>query len=144
VGKPIRTIIVDEDDQFVTKLATYLQQHPEIQVVGTASDGPGATEICLETLPDVVVLSLQLPVVDGVKTTQAILDINAQTGILIVASVDANDYVLRAIKMGAKGYLRKTDSLETIVQAIKHIYEGDVYVPSELASLVLSEFDRLP
>jgi len=143
VTKPIRTVIADEDPQFVSALTTYLRQIPEIQVVGTAADGPGAIEICADTLPDVAVISLQLPVIDGVRTTQAILDANAQTGILTTSCSDADDYALQAIKYGARGYLRKNNSPEAIAHAIRAIYEGEVCIPSGLASLMLSEFDRL-
>ena len=143
MGKPIRIVIADEDYQFVSGLAERIQRHPEIQVVGTASDGPGAAEVCADTLPDVVVVDLQLPVVDGVKTTQAILAINAQTGVLAISAVDADDYALQAIKIGARGHVCQSDSIETIVKAIHNIHEGDVYLPSELASLVLNEFDQL-
>lgn len=141
--KRIRAVIADADRQFVARLASYFQQHPQIQVVGAVSDGPGAVDLCAETLPDVVLLALDLPMVDGVKTTRAILDVNAQTRVLIVAATAADDYVLRAIKMGAKGCVRKLEPSEIIAQAVCRVYEGDFYISSELASLMLHEFDRL-
>lgn len=141
--KPIRAVIADGDRQFVAKLILYFQQHPQIQVVGTVADGPGAVDLCAETLPDVVLLALDLPMVDGVKTTRAILDINTQTRVLILSATVANDYALQAIKMGAKGYMQKLEPPEVIAQAVCRVYEGDFYISSELASLMLHEFDRL-
>lgn len=143
MANPIRTVIADENQQFVTKLVNRLQQYAEIQVVGTASEGQGVLDICADALPDVVILALDLPVIDGVRATRAVLDVNAQTGVLIIGAAAADEYALQAIKMGAKGYLQKQDSLENIYQAICQVYEGDVYIPSELASLMLHEFDRL-
>ncbi|HHJ06540.1 MAG TPA: response regulator transcription factor [Anaerolineae bacterium] len=147
MSKTIRLVIANSDPLFVDRLATSLHPQWNIQVVGTAFDGPGAIETCADTLPDVVLLSLYLPGVDGVKAAKSILDTNAQTGILIVASPQANsanEYALQALKIGAKGYLPASTPLTTVAQAIQQVYEGDVYLPSELASLLLSEFDRLP
>jgi len=147
VCRAIRVVIADSDHSFVNKLITSLQPQSNIQVVGVASDGPGATEICADTLPDVALLSLHLPGLDGIKTARSILDTNAQTGVLIIASnqVDGVDeYALQAMKMGARGYLPLSASPEMLAQAIQQIYEGGVYIPSELASLMLNEFDRLP
>ena len=147
MSKTIRLVIANSDHLFVDKLAAFLQPQWNIQVVGTAFDGPGAIEICADTLPDVALLSLYLPGVDGIKAAKSILDANAQTGILIVAPRQANgadEYALQALKIGAKGYLPASTPLTTMAQAIQQVYEGDVYLPSELASLMLSEFDRLP
>ena len=141
--KQIRTVIADDDQQFLAQLTACLSVSDNVEVVGTAIDGQGAIDLCLDTLPDVVILALTLPLVDGAKATRAILDINAQTGVLIIGEDAANDYALQAIKMGAKGYLQKQDSAETIYAAICQVYDGDVYIPSDLASLMLHEFDRL-
>jgi DNA-binding NarL/FixJ family response regulator len=143
VTKPIRIAIADPNSHFIAQLTDYLWQCTQIQVVGTAADGPGAVEVCAETLPDVIVLNLQLPIVDGVKTTQALLNLSAQLGILVMSEFEADDYALQAIKMGARGFLSKSASLEAIAQAIEQINQGDVCIPSGLASLMLSEFDRL-
>lgn len=147
MSKTIRVVIANSDHLFVDKLAASLQPQLNIQVVGTAFDGPGAIEICADTLPDVALLGLYLPGVDGIRAAKSILDTNIQTGILIVASHQTNgadEYALQALKIGARGYLPPSTPLTTVARAIQQVYEGDVYLPSELASLMLSEFDRLP
>ncbi|OQY28709.1 MAG: hypothetical protein B6243_11835 [Anaerolineaceae bacterium 4572_5.2] len=126
VGKIIRVVIANSDHSFVDKLVTSLQSQLNIQVVGTAFDGPGATEICADTLPDVALLSLHLPGVDGIKAAKSILDTNAQTEILIVASHQINsvdEYALQALKMGAKGYLPLSASPGVVAQAIQQVFE---------------------
>jgi DNA-binding NarL/FixJ family response regulator len=135
VGKQIRTVIADQNEERQLAMLTLLRQQSHIQVVGTASDGPGAAEICYETWPDVVVLNLSLPVVDGVKTTQSILDHNAQTAVLIIANVEGDAYALEALKMGAKGYLHHLQLPLELVAAITALYQGQHYLPPHLAAL---------
>ncbi len=147
MSKTIRVVIANSNHLFVDKLVASLQLQLNIQVVGTAFDGPGAIEVCADTLPDVALLGLHLSGVDGIRAAKSILNANAQTGILIVASRQTNgvdEYALQALKIGAKGYLPSSAPLTTVARAIQQVYEGGVYLPSELASLMLSEFDRLP
>lgn len=133
MSKPIKIIVADNDDKFVTNLITYLQSHPTIQIIGVAIDGPGILELYQETWADVVIVSLKLPIVDGIRITQALLKHNAQLGVLVLAPIIDNDYVLEAMKRGARGYLAKTVPLTAIVRAIEVIYKGSVYFPAELA-----------
>ena len=143
----IRIVIANSDHLFVDKLAAFLQAQTNIQVVGTAFDGPGAIELCADTLPDVALLGLHLPGVDGIKSARSILGTNAQISILIIASGQnngADEYALQALKTGTRGYLPPSASLTTVAQAIQQVYDGGVYLPAGLASLMLNEFDRLP
>ena len=147
MSRAIRVVIASSSRLFVDKLAAFLQPQTNIQVVGTAFDGPGAIELCADTLPDVALLGLHLPGVDGIKSARSILGANAQIGILIIVSRQnngADEYALQALKTGAKGYLPPFTSLTTVARAIQQVYEGGVYLPSNLALLMLSEFDRLP
>ena len=128
MNRLIRTVIAASDETFVTELSDSLHKIEDLQVVGIASDGPGVIQVCRDTLPDVVILSLHLPVVDGVKATQAIVQQNAQTAVLIIADLNDQDYALQAIKMGAKGYLWRESMVTYLAQAINHINQGQFFL----------------
>jgi len=144
VNRPIRIVIADGDQQFAQQIGDCLAQTSQIQLVGIAWDGPSLIECCAEIFPDIVLLDLQLPVIDGIKVIASILRADPQIGILTTSSVaDQEDYGLYAIKLGAKGYLPKSDLPDNIISVIHQIFEGGVYVSSKLASQVLKEFESL-
>lgn len=111
-----------------------LQSTDPIEVVGTAFDGPRVLEICQETWPDIVVLALELPVVDGVKTIEALLEQDARLGIVLMAATPSDDYARQALKQGARAYLLNRQVATQLPAAIHQVFAGHIYLPAELVA----------
>lgn len=140
--KRIRTLIADQDCEFSKNLSIFLNQQRDIQVVAIVRDGHGAVISCKETLPDLVVMDLRLPVVDSVRAIQSIVAQNEFAKILAVSSNPDDRYAIEAVKAGACGFIVKNGSgtFNEIAIAVRQIAIGEVVINSTLASHILREF----
>ena len=140
--KPIRVLIADNDVDFATSLKAFLDEQADTQVIDMVRDGQGTVNACKETLPDVVLIDLHLPVLDSIKTIQALINQNEYIKILSISSIANDRYAVEAIKAGASGYIEKnghTHYLE-IAEAIRQVAGGEVILNPTLASYILQEF----
>jgi DNA-binding NarL/FixJ family response regulator len=144
-NKPIRLLIAHPDINFSRKLQVFLDQQEDMQTVDIVRDGPGAVESCRQTLPDLVLLDLRLPVLDSIHTIQAILAQNERIKILSISAISNDRYAIEAIKAGARGYIERNgrEDFEAIAGAIRQIANGEVVLNPNLASTILQEFYRL-
>jgi DNA-binding NarL/FixJ family response regulator len=140
--KPVRVIIADNQQEYLDALQNFLGAQGDIQVVFVAHDGQGAVDACRELLPDVLLLELRLPVLDGVKATQAIVTSQMPTQVLSTSTIPQDHYAVEAVKAGARGYVKKNgpDSFYEIVDAIRQIAAGEVVLDADLAAHILEEF----
>jgi DNA-binding NarL/FixJ family response regulator len=143
--KTIRVLIAAPDINFSRNLQIFLDQQENIQTVAVVRDGPGAVDSCRHLLPDLVLLDLHLPVLDSIRTIQAILIQNEGIKILGVSEISNDRYALEAIKAGARGYIERNgrEDFEAIAGAIRQIANGEVVLNPNLASTILQEFYRL-
>jgi len=111
-------------------------------VVETTRDGQGAINACRDTLPDLVLIDLHLPVLDSIKTIQAIITQNQHIKILGISSIPNDRYAIEAVKAGACGYVEKNGqaSYANIANAIREAANGEVVLTSTLAADILQEF----
>jgi DNA-binding NarL/FixJ family response regulator len=140
--KPIRILIADNDQHFSQGLKAVLDVQEDTKVVEIVRDGQGTITACQESLPDVVLIDLHLPVLDSIKTIQSVIAQNEYIKILSISSIPNDRYAIEAIKAGARGYVEKnghTDYVE-ILEAIRQVAEGEVVLNSTLASYILQEF----
>ncbi len=144
-NKPIRLLIAHPDINFSRKLQAFLDRQEGMQTVDIARDGPGAVDLCRQTLPDLVLLDLHLPVLDSIRTIQAILAQNERVKILSISAISNDRYALEAIKAGARGYIERNgrEDFEAIAGAIRQVANGEVVLNPNLASNILQEFYRL-
>ncbi|HJS27476.1 MAG TPA: response regulator transcription factor [Actinomycetota bacterium] len=112
-------------------------------VVAEASDGGEAIELAGEHLPDVVLMDLRLPTVSGVDATRRIIERVPHIKILIVSATGEEADVLEAVKVGAAGYILKSEPGSDVVEAVRRVHAGEPVFTSGLAGLVLSEFRRV-
>lgn len=142
---PIRVLIADSDTIFAQSLANFLNDQPTVKVIDLARDGQGAVNLCKDTLPDVVLMDLHLPVLDSVRAIQTILDQNDRIKVLGLSAVDNDRYAVEAIKVGACGCLSKNGEapFPAIFEAVTDVAKGEVLVNPALASSILQEFHRL-
>lgn len=136
---PLRVMVVDDHPMWRDAVSRDLEA-AGLDVVATASDGPGAVARARATTPDVLVLDLNLPGLDGVAVTAAVVTHSPETRILILSSSGEQQHVLDAVKAGATGYLVKSASAEELLEAVCATGAGESVFTPGLAALVLGEF----
>ncbi|MBO0829368.1 MAG: response regulator transcription factor [Streptosporangiales bacterium] len=138
--EPIRVLIVDDHALFRRGLDLTLQQEPDINVVGEASDGGEAVRQAVELLPDVILLDLRMPRRDGIEACAAIHSEVPSAKLVILTTSDEEADLFDAVKAGASGYLVKTISVDEIASAVRDVHGGKSLIPPSMASKLLNEF----
>ncbi len=129
----IKVLIVDDQAILADGIKSVLSSCPELEVVGIASDGAKALEEVDKTSPDVVLMDIRMPNMNGVIATQQIKRRSPETKVLILTTFDDSDYILNAINNGASGYLLKDVSAAALIDAVKNAYAGDTILPAKIA-----------
>jgi DNA-binding NarL/FixJ family response regulator len=130
---PIRVLVVD--DHFLPRFAVkaLLGDEADMQIVGEAQNGWQAVELFKQHRPDVVLMDLRLPEMDGVSAMTAVMREDPEARILVLSHYDSEVDIKRALEAGARGYLRKDTNGEILIEAIRAIASGKRYIPSEIA-----------
>ncbi|MFK8075503.1 MAG: response regulator [Granulosicoccus sp.] len=129
----IKTLIVDDHPLVRDGLTSRINRSTEVTVIGEACDGDEALKL-LETLkPDVVLMDINMPKLNGIQTTEAILDLYPDILILVLSMHDDREYVSSVIDAGARGYVLKSASAEEMFNAIKAVYYGGIYYSPAIA-----------
>ncbi len=129
----IRVLICDDQDIVREGLRAILSTAPNIEVIGVASDGAEAVEAVEKSAPDVVLMDLNMPGVNGIQATRLIREKYSQVRVLALTTYDADEWVFDAIRAGASGYLLKGTPREGLVQAIEGTARGETYVDPSVA-----------
>ena len=122
---PIRVLIVDDHQVVRRGLRTFLELHDDIDVVGEAGDGLEAVEQAAGLRPDVVLMDIVMPRLDGIEATRRIKERSAAVGVIALTSFAGDDQVLPALEAGASSYLLKDVSPEELVEAIRAVHRGE-------------------
>ncbi len=135
-----KVLLVDDQVLFVESLRKLLQMDaPHIEVIGTAYDGRQAIELALATAPDVVLMDVRMPEVDGVEATRRVKEAMPTTHIVILTKFDDDEYVHRALRFGADGYLLKDTPPGELIASIEAVRQGGVTIsPAVARKLVAS------
>jgi two-component system NarL family response regulator len=139
-GDPIRVLIVDDHALFRRGLEMVLEQEPDIEVVGEASDGAEALTKAVDSTPDIVLLDVRMPKRGGIDACTAIKDAVPSAKIIMLTISDEEADLYDAIKAGAMGYLLKEISIEEVASAIRAVHGGQSLISPSMASKLLSEF----
>ena len=140
---PIRVLIADDHPIVRAGLVSVLMREKDIEVVGEASDGQRAIALTNERQPDVVLMDLRMPVLDGIAAIEAITRDQPSTRVLALTSYDGDADVRRALKAGARGYLLKDMLVTNLVAAVRAVYRGQRVMPTSVAER-LAEFPFEP
>ncbi len=132
----IKVLIVDDQSILADGIKSVLATCPEIEVVGVAYDGFSALDAVDRFAPDVVLMDIRMPNMNGVIATQEIKRKRPETKVLILTTFDDSDYILNAINYGASGYLLKDVSASALIDAIKNANEGDTILPAKIAKRI--------
>jgi DNA-binding NarL/FixJ family response regulator len=138
----IRVLVVDDQKLMRDGLKTILNLEDNLEVVGTASDGAEALELARAERPDLVLMDIRMPGVDGVEGTRRIRAELPDTKVLILTTFNDSELIFDALEEGASGYLLKDMPTEVIVQAILTVHAGGVVLPPELTAQVVAELKR--
>jgi DNA-binding NarL/FixJ family response regulator len=136
MNKPIRVLIADDHPLFQAGLAGLLAASPDTELAGTAATGAEAVEIARQTQPDVVLMDLHMPGLDGIEATRRILADNPHTAVVVLTMFDDDDSVVAALRAGARGYLLKGASREQIRRAVHAAADGEAIFGAGLAARV--------
>jgi DNA-binding NarL/FixJ family response regulator len=139
----IRVLLVDDQRLVRQGLATILRYAQDIEVVGQAGDGEEAISLAHALNPDVVLMDLKMPRLGGIPATRKICAELPDTYVIILTTYDTDDLVFEGIKAGAKGYLLKDTTGETLQDAIRGVTQGESQLDPGVARKVLGEFQRL-
>ncbi|MBI1351270.1 MAG: response regulator [Actinomycetales bacterium] len=142
-SKPVRVLIVEDHPIFAAGLAALLETHPDIVVVGIASDGPEALELASRLSDiDVVLMDLNLPSMSGVEVTAQLATGTDPPVVLVITMVDDDDTVMAALRSGARGYVLKDATGDQIVSAIRAVADGGAVFGPGIATRVLEHSSR--
>jgi DNA-binding NarL/FixJ family response regulator len=142
----IRVLIVDDQSLVRAGFRMILDAEPGIDVVGEASNGLEGVLAARETKPDVVLMDIRMPEVDGLEATRRLLDADGTGGpkVLILTTFDLDEYVYEALRAGASGFMLKDTPPERLVEAIRVVAGGDALLSPTITRRVIEEFLRRP
>jgi NarL family two-component system response regulator LiaR len=132
-GEKIKVLIVDDHQVVRQGLRTFLELHGDIIVVGEAADGAAAVEMVGALLPDVVLMDIKMPAVDGIEATRRIMDLGTETRVIALTSFAEDSQVFPAIQAGASSYLLKDVSPDELIEAIRAAYRGEPRLHPDVA-----------
>jgi DNA-binding NarL/FixJ family response regulator len=138
----IRVVLVDDQPLVRTGVRMILSTEPDLEVVGEAADGAAAISACAELAPDVVLMDVRMPGVDGIEATRAITDVDDPPRVLVLTTFDLDEVVYDALRAGASGFLLKDAPEERLVTAIRVVAEGGSLFAPSVTRRLIEEFAR--
>jgi DNA-binding NarL/FixJ family response regulator len=142
--KMIRIVVADDHEVVRTGFAELLRTQPDFTVVGTAADGAEAVRLCGETGPDVVLMDVRMPVMDGISATRHLVAAPGKVPtVLILTTFDVDEYVYDALSAGASGFLLKDVTAEQLFEAVRIVDRGDALLAPSVTRRLIGEFARI-
>lgn len=141
-NKDIKVLLVEDHMMIRMGTALVIEKTEGITLVGEAEDGQQGVEVAKELLPDVILMDIGLPVIDGIEATRRIKELNLDSKILIFTSRDNDDDVFAALAAGADGYIMKGATAQQLTAALTAVNEGTAWLDPAIARLVLSNVQK--
>lgn len=141
---PIRVLVVDDHQVVRRGLRTFLEVQPDIEVVGEAGDGEEGVERAGELAPDVILMDVRMPGVDGIEALRRLRDNGSKARVLVVTSFTEQRTVVPALRAGAAGYVYKDVDPDALAGAIRSVHAGHVLLQPEVADALLAQEDATP
>jgi DNA-binding NarL/FixJ family response regulator len=140
----IRILVVDDQALVRAGFRLILNAEPDFEVVGEAGDGDEAVEQVLETKPDVVLMDVRMPRVNGIEATRQLVDQGNGVRVLMLTTFDLDEYVIDAFRAGASGFLLKTAPPQQLVAAVRTVHDGDALLAPASTRRLIEAFARPP
>ena len=143
-GEAIRIVVADDHEVVRAGFAALLDTQPDFTVLGTASDGGEAVRVCRDLKPDVVLMDVRMPSLDGIEATRQLAG-TGESGprVLILTTFDLDEYVFDALRAGASGFLLKDVTAERLFDAVRVVAAGEALLAPAVTRRLISEFTRL-
>ena len=139
MADPIGILIADDHPVVRQGLRTFLETQDGLEVVGEASDGAEAAELAQQLLPDVVLMDLVMPGLDGVEATRRIRELSPSTKVIVLTSFDEDEKVFPSVKAGAAGYLLKDVRPQELAEAVRRVHAGEALLAPSVAAKLMQE-----
>jgi DNA-binding NarL/FixJ family response regulator len=140
----IRILLADDHAVVRQGFKLLLSQQPDVEVIGEAGDGAEAVSRALELKPNVIIMDIAMPVLNGVEATRRIMEADPEARILILSMHKDAVYVRETLRAGAKGYLLKESIDHDLMRAVRAVAAGDGFLSPEVSSTVLNEYQQTP
>jgi DNA-binding NarL/FixJ family response regulator len=141
---PIRVILADDQPLIRTGLRVLINDAPDIVVVGEAGTGAEAVDLAAELAPDVAVMDIRMPGMDGIEATRRITESSGTTHVVMLTTFDDDEYVYSALRAGASGFLVKDMALDSILDAVRVLASGDALIAPSITRRLIAEFAIRP
>jgi DNA-binding NarL/FixJ family response regulator len=138
--KSIRVIVADDHTMIRSGLRALLDRAPDVEVVGEAQDGRQAVQLAQELSPNVVLLDIAMPNLNGIEAARQISARQERIGIIILSMHSDEGYVLKALKAGARGYLLKDSSEDDVINAVRAVSSGKAYFSPEISRMMADQY----
>jgi DNA-binding NarL/FixJ family response regulator len=142
--RPVRVLIVDDDDLMRAGLKSVLASDESVQVVGEIGDGRAAVQSTREHRPDVVLMDIRMPGLDGIAATSEVLAASPDVKVVMLTTFEEDDYIFGALNAGASGFLLKRTRPEELIAAIHTIAAGDSLLSPSVTRRVIDRMARVP
>jgi DNA-binding NarL/FixJ family response regulator len=139
---PIRILLADDHTVVRDGLRALLEKQPDMEVVGEAADGRDSIRLAEEQRPDVVIMDIAMPNMNGIEATRRIVAANPATAVVILSMHQDESYVLRALKAGAKGYLLKDSLRSDVIDAIRSVSQGRSFLTKKVGRILQEDYVR--
>jgi DNA-binding NarL/FixJ family response regulator len=139
-----RIVVCDDQGMVRAGFKSLLEAEPDLEVVGEASNGQEAIDIVTLLQPDVTLMDIRMPVLDGLAATRHLVEARVPTSVLVLTTFDRDEYVFEALRAGASGFVLKDDSPEQLIAAIRTGAAGDALLSPAITKRVIQKFARAP
>jgi DNA-binding NarL/FixJ family response regulator len=140
----IRVLVADDQELVRTAFTVMLSSQPDIDVVAEAGNGLQAVDLCRQVRPDVAIMDIRMPSMDGVEATRRIASSGIPTRVLVLTTFDLDEYVYSALRAGASGFLLKDASAERLLRAVRQVAAGETSWAPSVMDRLLSTYLRGP
>ena len=139
----IRIVIADDHPIVRQGLATVLDQEDDMVVAGQARNGLEAVSLARSLRPDVILMDLQMPEMNGIDATKRIIDVSPETGVIILTTFDTDEYIFGGIEAGARAYLLKDSPPEEVIEAVRAVHRGESMMGPRIARRVMDRVGQI-
>ena len=140
----IRVVVIDDQEVVRSGFAALLETQADLEVVGTAGDGAEAFDLCRKQKPDVALMDVRMPTMDGLEATRRVVaEPDNGTRVLMLTTFDQDEYVYEALAAGASGFLLKDATAEALFEAVRVVARGDALLAPSVTRRLIGEFARL-
>lgn len=136
----VRVVAIDDHSVFREGLRLVLDQHEGIELVGEASNGRDGIDVVVREKPDVVIMDVNMPSLNGIEASRQLLDIDKEVKILILSAYSNRRFVTELFRAGVRGYILKESASEEVIRAILAVASGDSYIGQKIANVIVKDY----